>query len=1294
MCRRTALLAVTAIACVACAQAAWKMEETLSREDYETDGRRDGSPELFSAIVAPGLLVQTRMAAYRAGDANTIEKTDGAAMPDDPRKAFARGFRIYSFGRKERVSSKLETRFLFGPDQPFVFSVEQSAESRNIVCSALQKRLEVPIASLPADFLFTANRLGEGELTVRGLGDSSSYSMKFPASRFEYSAMRPVSVVTTFESREPGREAEIVLDELRTGIAVRETRTVFPSAISPTQEFDPDRAGWRKILDDDFDGMELDPEKWTVRDGDPSLVRVGGGELRIGCDWRKGTAERVSTNLCSATLRSRKAYRFGYFEARVKFTRQNGWWAAFWLYGLKNTNPVTEGFEIDIFEDFYTRRRDAQGRLMDKIDHNLHLYCGSSSALKSWNYNSDIPGSPDGWHDVGCKWTPFEISIYIDGRLVSSRAWHSPWESVTFDAFSHGAGTAPLHVMLSGEVMRSQWNSDTQDVTGCVFPDWYRIDRVRVWEYPETGDRAPRVSWAHGTAADIEAETGRELVFRADVEPAAATKSPVKAVYLFDTGYPMQCLTNFPGEFRVVFDETHYRATRYMEPGRQDRRPSFDVPHYFQLFAQDAAGAVGFSDPVVVKPVPPRPVEPPMAFQKRLLEVHKRDMRDFSLKPDADEFVFRDGCVVPTEDFADFLSTSMGVKSKVSAKGGVGGIVMRYSEKLREREYAIAVATNGVAILARDARAGAQALYHLEDLMSLRRAPFLKTGRKRRRGIFERRITHSGYGCDMFPDGHLASLAHAGFDTILFYIYGIDRVDGATVDVADVIDRAAKWGLDSYLYSSLSAPSHPDDPASDAEMARTYGAVARKYRNAKGFLIVPESCPFESRDPRVRSKTRKTDASGRPLPDPGRFPCSDYPKWLAKVERTIRAEIPDADIVFWTYNFFWTPERDRFAFIDGVTPTTVLNVTFALGPGDEHRTRLGMSAPMSDYSICEPGPSAIFRAEAAHIRERGLRLFTTSNTGGRTWDFGGCPYEPVPQQWKRRFDAMLSARKEWGLSGLIESHHYGFVPNFVGELAKEAFTEGGMPFGEHLRKIAARDFGARHADETVAVWADVSEAIRDYVATSRNQYGPFRAGPAYPFNALGPFLEKGDKDGWPGFDSWICNPNYGWSIPWGGGKGEREPLDAGRQGAEAVLFAEAGKRFVDGGAKLRAFADELRGERRARARREAGVVEYIGRSFLTASNVIAAELAARRHDSARASEEEKSAAKAEILRLARAEYENASAALPLVEEDSLLGWECRNKYIGGRERIAWKLRRMERQYEIALHLRQREDEGL
>ena len=41
------------------------------------------------------------------------------------------------------------------------------------------------------------------------------------------------------------------------------------------------------------------------------------------------------------------------------------------------------------------------------------------------------------------------------------------------------------------------------------------------------------------------------------------------------------------------------------------------------------------------------------------------------------------------------------------------------------------------------------------------------------------------------------------------------------------------------------------------------------------------------------------------------WPCTDYPKWLEKLKSIIRKYNPNADLVFWTYNWGYAPAEDR-----------------------------------------------------------------------------------------------------------------------------------------------------------------------------------------------------------------------------------------------------------------------------------------------------------------------------------------------------------------------------------------------
>ena len=112
---------------------------------------------------------------------------------------------------------------------------------------------------------------------------------------------------------------------------------------------------------------------------------------------------------------------------------------------------------------------------------------------------------------------------------------------------------------------------------------------------------------------------------------------------------------------------------------------------------------------------------------------------------------------------------------------------------------------------------------------------------------------------------------------------------------------------------------------------------------------------------------------GDPRPSPGRFPSADYPELLSLVRDVVREYTPDADIVFWSYNFGWTPREARFSLID--TLPTDITYLVTLEVWEKRRDERGRQYSVADYSISFPGPSAIFCEEAERARARGLRLY-------------------------------------------------------------------------------------------------------------------------------------------------------------------------------------------------------------------------------------------------------------------------------------------------------------------------------
>lgn len=675
--------------------------------------------------------------------------------------------------------------------------------------------------------------------------------------------------------------------------------------------------------------------------------------------------------------------------------------------------------------------------------------------------------------------------------------------------------------------------------------------------------------------------------------------------------------------------------------------------------------------------------ERPYQFHDELETIHEAGIRDHTLLPQGEEFVFADGMTVSVPkdddflrrvavDFADYLAVSHGVSVRVATESTVAAVTARVDSSLASHEYRCSISGARIEIVAADARAAAQAFFHLEDLMSLRQAPFLKWGEERRRMCFAPRMIHSGWGIDTFPEPYLLRAAHHGFDAILVFIPEVGRTQRGWDDVNSIIRRAAKWGLDTYLYSYVHAPVHPDDPQAPRVFEKTYGAIARAYPDARGYIFVGESCQFPSRDPRTNGKIRPAlPEPGDERPYPCMYPCSDYPEWLQGVKRAINRYSANAEIVFWTYNFGSQPVDARMSLLRKMPKDISLLVTFEMFEPSVKSN--GLKSRVCDYSLSDPGPGAYYLSEAEECGNLGLRLYTQANTAGLTWDLGTVPYLPCPQQWKKRWDALRTSQRQHALAGLMEGHHYGWTPSFITELSKEAFTEGGLGFDEHLRKIAARDFGVSNVDVAIASWQGLSESIADSFPCSQNLAGPYRIGPAFPFNFTTNRIEYADIP-FPKASPYVKSYCWTYFNYLEDFAKARFPPTVKTDWQVDQLKLEVGLlegmiRKSDSAAD--AFSAMVAGldvRRAQKARRMADLARYMARCWTTVRNLKLGVLAYLSDDAAALQE------------VARAEYANKTRALELVDRNSRLGWEPSMDYIGGRAMIEWSMGLMRRTY--------------
>ena len=679
-------------------------------------------------------------------------------------------------------------------------------------------------------------------------------------------------------------------------------------------------------------------------------------------------------------------------------------------------------------------------------------------------------------------------------------------------------------------------------------------------------------------------------------------------------------------------------------------------------------------------------------FRKFLDEVHQQDLRDFSLRPHADETEITSDWIIripenasgflqgTARDLADYLFKSMDVGVRIARGGSETDrtVELKFDSSLKvKRSFRLQCDERKIVIEGADERGIAMGCYYLEDVMTLRESPFVShTAGQVREPLFSPRMVHSAYGMDVFTKPYLKRIAHAGFDTILIFVKD-DLLHGhnGPFDFAPLIDQAEAAGLDVYLYAAIKNLYHPSDPEADAFYEANYGGLFKRYPKAKGLVLVGESCQFPSHDPHTtQSITGKRECCFRPVGKsmPGWWPCEDFPEFVDLVKSKVRKYAPEADIVFWTYNWPYAPADLRTGLIDRLPKDITVEVNYEL----HDNVRIwGTQERALDYTLSLTGPSRLFREESSAVKRNGQRLCAMSNTAGKTWDIGAVPYLPALHQWGKRMTNLLADRDAVGVNALMESHHFGWYPSIVSELGKMLFWSNGPTLDEALKLLAVRDFSEETADEVIAVWKDWSSALASFITPIEDQYGPCRVGPSYPFLFKGVSLRQtfGMNFKFP----WTVFCRYQIAFPEYTVVNDPDGLDFGTRRAEKEIrhLPEAIRLWKDGADRIEKLLPRIPSRKHDKAVRMTGVARYIANTLTTTWNIKRWWL-----ENNRLLSEADAGKSLEILsrieQIAKEEIENAKNTIPLVEYDSSLGYEPSMDYVADREHLEWKIRQL------------------
>ena len=634
-------------------------------------------------------------------------------------------------------------------------------------------------------------------------------------------------------------------------------------------------------------------------------------------------------------------------------------------------------------------------------------------------------------------------------------------------------------------------------------------------------------------------------------------------------------------------------------------------------------------------------------------------------------------------DLKDYLKVCFGITKSCGVKISIKITQENLEDVCAYKGRVVEISDGGILIRAYDDRGAAQAIYDLEDMMTENKVPYLIKGKTKNKPLFSPRMAHSAYDMDIFPNGYMQKLAKDGVDALLIFVKGPNETCMGKYDIDDLCDRAESYGMDVYAYCDKSVFYSPEEPDAEEVYAKTFAETFKVHKKIKGIVFVGESVQFPSKDERTTGRTHRDFKNADNFPDskpaPGWWPCRDFPIWLELVKKVIRREKADADIVFWTYNWGWAPEKERIELIDKLPTDISLLVTFEMF--QNLPTKYGITERVCDYSVAFEGPGDYFLSEAKAAKRRGIRLYAMCNAGGRTWDFGCMPFEPFPQQWMRRYQALRESNEKYGLVGLMESHHFGSYPSFISKIAKLSFDYVSDTPENILKKVVG-EFSEGETEKCLKALNCWSDAIRIYMPTDDEQYCAMRVGPAYPL-ALGIFPKPPES-------------LLGEKVRFGNGITEEYHYQSGRMSAEGKFTLHSVRMRVE----MKILADaiklvkkginilkELKNKSKM-VKRLINMGEYMICCFTTDINVKKMYIYRQRLFIAATNKEVKSIIDG-IRKLGALEIKNAEKGLKIVDKDSALGYEASMGYGGDRAHIEWKIRQVKHMltHELAIYER-------
>jgi beta-glucanase (GH16 family) len=239
---------------------------------------------------------------------------------------------------------------------------------------------------------------------------------------------------------------------------------------------------YKLVFEDDFNSLDLSQNgagdhTWyegvwfNSKHSPPGNVFASASILSL--NWRKNQGSLdTSISTVSRDARHYHAWRYGYFEARMRWDAVPGAWPSFWLIPIQDVTgeDVHEGIrrsgEIDIFEGMGDDPHTYFGTLHEWIQGHTTATTGNAFKL-----SRDLDFSR--FHTYGLLWEPGKVTWYLDDQPLHVESTTQIFDQQDF-------------FLVLGMQEGVDWKSG--DLTGVSRPTLnLSVDWVRVWQKQSQG---------------------------------------------------------------------------------------------------------------------------------------------------------------------------------------------------------------------------------------------------------------------------------------------------------------------------------------------------------------------------------------------------------------------------------------------------------------------------------------------------------------------------------------------------------------------------------------------------------------------------------------------------------------------------------------------------------------------------------------------------------------------------------------------------------------------------------------